>query len=81
MGSSSELPYLNFLIMAKKTQKEIILEKLELYSKQKDEVEILINKYIEIYQKLDGAISATKEILEGLEGKTERSNLVETPSV
>lgn len=55
--------------MAKKNiQKETIIEKLNLYLQQRDEVENLINKYFELHQKLNGAIEATKDILDGLEG-------------
>jgi len=55
--------------MAKKNiQKETIIEKLNLYLQQREEVENLINKYFELHQKLNGAIEATKDILDGLEG-------------
>ena len=54
--------------MAKKIiEKEIVKEKLNLYLSQREEVEALINKYIELYQKLDGAIEATKDILKEIE--------------
>ena len=54
--------------MAKKNiQKETIIEKLNLYLQQREEVENLINKYFELHQKLNGAIEATKDILDGLE--------------
>jgi len=68
-GSSTELLYhLNLIIMAKKIiEKEIVKEKLNLYVNQRDEIEALINKYIELYQKLNGAIEATEDILKEIE--------------
>jgi len=54
--------------MAKKIiEKEIVKEKLNLYVNQRDEIEALINKYIELYQKLNGAIEATEDILKEIE--------------
>lgn len=50
--------------MAKKiTDKEVIQAKLEKYILQQEEVENLINKYIELYNRLNGAIEATRDIL------------------
>jgi len=63
--------------MAKKNiQKETIIEKLNLYLQQREEVENLINKYFELHQKLNGAIEATKDILDGLEGTSSSEQTV-----
>lgn len=48
--------------MTKKV-KSSIEEKLQKYISQRDEIEVLIDKYLELYQRLNGAIEATKDIL------------------
>jgi hypothetical protein len=56
--------------MAKKvSEREAVQEKLEKYISQQADIEVLINKYIEIYNKLDGAIEATRDILTQFEDK------------
>jgi len=46
-----------------------IKEQLDKYIHQRDEVEIMIDKYINLYQKLDGAVEALHAVLEN-ENKT-----------
>jgi len=62
--------HLKLLKMAKKiTEEGVIKEKLEVYLSQKEEVEKLIDRYIELYNRLDGAIEATRDILRELQEK------------